>query len=323
MEKDKISKATEKVLGNEPQRIERIEEGLINETLEVELNGEEYIVQFSGEVDDSSSIKNNLNFYELFNDTVPVPEVVTEKVQEVEGHGYTIVEKILGETAEKNINPEKTRKAGETLSMIHSKASFPDEGWIQLGEADKTSENMLECLEIKSFDKESLRRRKLDNMYDEKIPLLRENDFGELADEIENFLRKNEKMFPGDFTAVPVHMDFSPDNILYRNGEITGVIDFDYMYAGLDIRDLVKSANSFWMHDPGADWNVREKFYEGYRENRELEDDFRTREAYFRIETLARLVASTIELDEMTEDEIEFYRKELEKELRRSKEIIE
>ena len=322
MEREKAKKASKKVFGSKPESTERIEEGLINETFEVEVDGEAYVVQFSGDLDDSSSIKNNLKFYELFKKTVPVPEVVTEEVQEVKGHDYTIVEKVPGNTAEKNINPEKTRKAGEKLSIIHNKTSFQNEGWMNLREEDKTPEELLEGLKIVGFDKGSLRRRKLDNMYDKKIPILREHSFGELADRIENFLKQYEELFPEDFTAVPVHMDFSPDNILYRKGEITGVIDFDYMYAGLDVRDLVKSANSFWMHEPGAEWNVREKFYEGYRENRELDDEFRTREAYFRIETLARLVASTIELDEMTEDEIEFYRKELEKELQRSKEII-
>ena len=310
--KEKIRKATRKVLKQEPEKVEEIEEGLMHETYSVRVDGEKYIIQFSGREDDC--LKHNLKCYELFQDTVPVPDTVTKEVQEVNGQNFTTVEKIQGESAEKNVNPERTRNAGKTLAKIHSKTSFPHEGWIELRKEDQTPEELLEGLQLHSFKKNSLKRRKMDNIYDEKISVLKENGF-DVADGVEEFLRTNEGLFPENFTAVPCHLDFSPDNVIYRGEKVSGVIDFDYMYAGLDVRDLVKSANSFWMHDPAADWSVRKEFYRGYQEVRELPENFEELEAFFRIETLARLVASVIDLDEMNEDEKEFYRQELKEEL--------
>jgi Ser/Thr protein kinase RdoA (MazF antagonist) len=318
--KEKIRKAVKQSFGEVPEDVEEIEEGLIHETFSFTVDGEEYILQFSGSED--SSLQHNLKCYELFQDTVPVPEAITEEVQEFDESKYVIVEKIEGESAENHINPQKVRKAGKVLAKIHGKTSFEQEGWMDLKVEDKTPGELLEGLEIHDFQKGSLKRRKLDNMYDKKIPILRENSF-KTADEVEKFLKENEDLFPEDFTAVPAHLDFSPDNVIYTGNSVSGVIDFDYMYAGLDVRDLVKSANSFWMHDPDADWNVREKFYEGYREIRNLPEEFETLEAFFRIETLARLIASVIELDEMTEEEKEFYRDELKKELQRNREILD
>jgi Ser/Thr protein kinase RdoA (MazF antagonist) len=135
-----------------------------------------------------------------------------------------------------------------------------------------------------------------------------------VAEDVEEFLKSNEDIFPENFTATVSHRDFSPDNIIYQGGELNGVIDFDFMIAGLDVRDLVKAANSFWMHDPDS-WNVRDHFYKGYKEERMLPQNFEEYEKFFRIETLARLVASTIELGEMTEDEKEFYKQKLKEEI--------
>ncbi len=323
MNQEKTRKAVRRTVGERPEEVEEIEEGLIHETYSVKVDDRELIVQFSGDEDDSSSLEHNLRCYELFQDTVPVPDPVTEQVEKLDGKKFMIVEKLPGETAESDITREKTTEAGKALAKIHDQASFPHEGWMDLKKEDSTPRELLEGLELHRFEKGSLRRRKLDNMYSKKIPTLRENGFGDAAEEVEKFLKENEGLFPKDFTAVPVHIDFSPDNVLFREEELTGVIDFDYMYAGLDVRDLAKSANSFWMHDPGADWDVREKFYEGYREIRELPEGFEELEAFFRIETLARLVASVIELDEMDEEEMEFYRGELEEELENSRDKLQ
>lgn len=322
METEKTREAVRRTVGERPEEVEEIDEGLIHETYSVKVDGRELIVQFSGDEEDSSSLEHNIRCYELFQDTVPVPEPLTEQVETLEGKKFIVVENLPGETAESDITPEKTLEAGKALAKIHDKASFPHEGWMDLKQEDSTPEELLEGLELHRFEKGSLRRRKLDNMYSKKIPTLRENGF-EVAEEVEGFLRENESLFPKEFTAVPVHIDFSPDNVLFQEEKLTGVIDFDYMYAGLDVRDLAKSANSFWMHNPDADWNIRQKFYKGYRKIRELPENFEELEAFFRIETLARLIASVIELDEMTEEEIEFYQGELKEELEKSKKKLE
>lgn len=316
MEKyDKVSQAVNQVFGIEHDSVDEIEEGLISETFEVSVKDEDYIVQFS----DKKHLETCLIGYEMFDSIIPVPDIVTENVKELEGENFVIVEKIAGGSAETDINPERVKEAGKALAKIQNLTEFPHEGNIK---ADKELDESVspEDFSVERFEEESLKRRKLDDMYDDKIPILTENGF-EVADNIEEFLKSNESVFPTGFTATISHRDFSPDNIIYQGEEISGIIDFDFMIAGLDVRDLVKAANSFWIHDPDS-WDVRETLYEAYEEERKLPENFEELEAFFRIETMARLIASTIDLGEMTEDEKEFYRERLVEEFENAKEIL-
>jgi Ser/Thr protein kinase RdoA (MazF antagonist) len=301
----KVEKAVEKVLGQEPDEVDELSEGLKHETFSVKLGDQEYIVQFSGEdLDQHNPLEQCINFYRLLKDTVPVPEIVTEKIQKIEGEKFIIVENVKGESLEQNIDQEKTRKAGEELANIHSFTEFDKTGWIEF--EDKG-------LKVHQFKEGNLKQYKLDEL-EAKLEIFREEGLTELADEIEEYIKNNQDIYPEKFTPVICHDDFSPDNTIYKNGEITGIIDFDYAYSGLPARDLVKAANCYWMHDPGREW-PREKFYEGYSEERPLPANFEEKEEFFRIETLVYLISGMIELGELNQDEINFYKGKLEKNL--------
>lgn len=290
--------------------MEKVEEGLKHDTYSFKLPGGEYVIQFSGDsYENHSSLRHCLKSYELFTETVPVPRAVTEEVQETDGREYIIVEKVPGKSGEKDVTPERVRNAARALAKIHGLTSFEHEGWIQFNDG-KTPEEILEGLEIFRFRDRTLKRKKLGEM-EEKLETFREEGLEELAEKAEEYIEENGELFPENFTATPVHTDFTPDNIIYQEENVAAVLDFDYLYSGLPVRDLVKSANGFWMHDPGADWNVRKKFYEAYSEVRELPENFGELEAFFRVETLVRLIAGMIELDELDEEETEFYRKEI------------
>lgn len=71
----------------------------------------------------------------------------------------------------------------------------------------------------------------------------------------------------------------------------------------------------FWLHDPASDWDIRGTFYEAYRKEREVANNFDEIEKYFRIETLAWLVAGLIVEGEVTKEQKEFYKEKLQKEL--------
>lgn len=133
----------------------------------------------------------------------------------------------------------------------------------------------------------------------------------ELVEKSEKFREEYGKQLPEDIEPVFCPNDFSTDNIMVENGEITGVIDFDIAYAGHIQRDLVKSANAFWMIDPGPDTEIRENFYKGYRQEKELDESFQVKEPIYRVETLTQLAASLIEMDHFDEEEKEFYREQL------------
>jgi len=240
-------------------------------------------------------------------------------VHVVEGERFIIVEKIPGLSGEQNISPEKTRKAGKDLAKIHNYTEFEKEGWINF-DGGKDLENKLENIRVEAFEDQSLKQKKL-TVLEEKIERLDYEGLEELAEKVKAFVETHGEMFPEDFDAVLVHNDFTPDNVIYRDETISGIIDFDYAYSGLDVRNLVKSANGFWMHDPNS-WDVREEFYEGYREERDLPENFRELEAFFRVETLVHLISGMIKLDELSKDEKDFYTEKIFEELERSEEIL-
>lgn len=297
----KAEKAVKQVFDTEAQEISEISEGLKHETYQATVDGKDYIIQFSSDkYDDHASLKHCLNMYELLSDTVKVPHAVTKQVQEINGQKYTIVEKLDGQSGEKNISPEKTRKAGKELAKIHNYTTLEKEGWIEFTEKG---------LEVVEFEEGSLKQHYLTEL-EEKLEILREEGLEELADKVQKFIEERKEVWPEEFDAVICHDDFTPDNTIYLDGEVNGIIDMDYAFSGLDTRNIVKAANSFWMHDPGKEW-PREKFYEGYEEVRPLPDNFQEMEELFRVETLIQLVASLIDMGVLTEDQIEFYEEKL------------
>lgn len=299
--KDKIKEVVKKHLGSKPSSIEKTEEGLVHETYSFTAGGEDYIIQFAGDDHEHhDSLDHCLKMYELLANTVPVPEAVTGEVQEIDGEKYIIVEKIEGKTAEQDINPEKVRTAGKYLAKIHDFTELEKPGWIVFENG----------LEVEEFEDGGLKQYKLRKI-GEKLETLRDAGFEELADRLEEFFEENEAVFPEEFTPVICHDDYTPDNVLYSGDKLTGVIDFDFAYAGHAERNLVKAANSFWMHDPGADWDIRETFYNGYREERPVSEDFDRLEPFYRVETLVQLIAGLIGIGELSEEEIEFYKGEI------------
>ena len=315
------TEATKKVFGENPQEMQRVEQGLIHETYTVKLEDQEFILQFSGKDEkDHSPLAQCLKMYELLETTVPVPKAVTREVEEIDGKKFVIVEKIPGKSGEQNISPEKTREAGKELAKIHEFTDFEKEGWMKFNGGENPQE-ILEKLEIEGFREETSKRKTLSEL-EEKIEIFRGKGLTGVAEKTEEFVETHGEIFPENFGPVLVHDDFTPDNVLFREDTVSGIIDFDYAYSGLDVRNIVKSANSFWMHDPGADRDIRQNFYDGYSKERPLPQGFERLERFFRVETLVQLIGSMIELDELSEDELDFYREQILGELEASNKAL-
>jgi hypothetical protein len=54
----KTGEAVKKTFGKTPEKIQKVEEGLIHETFTAKVDGEEYIFQFSGKDDENHSVLN-------------------------------------------------------------------------------------------------------------------------------------------------------------------------------------------------------------------------------------------------------------------------
>lgn len=68
----------------------------------------------------------------------------------------------------------------------------------------------------------------------------------------------------------PIHVDVKPQNVLFRNGELKGVLDFDNAYIGSYLLDLSKSMVWFGFENGLFNFPSAAMIYEGYASVRPL-----------------------------------------------------
>ena len=297
---DEIRSIVEQELGETPVEVARVAEGLQHETYEIRCGSGEYVLQFTAEVDESQrdSLARGLGLYRALADSdIPVPGVVTPKLRTFGERAYSLVEQLPGDSGECDVSPERARDAGRYLARIHAVRCFDEPGWIRFEDRQPV---------VHEFEEGGLAQWVRQNGR-ETVRALRRAELETVAREVERVLDRVGASVPDTFQPVLCHDDFSPDNVLFRGGEVTGVLDFDRAFAGYALRDLVKAANCFWMHDPASDWNPRTELYAGYRDVAGLGSDFERAEPRHRVETLAGTVAGMLRLGELSEYEIEFY----------------
>ena len=295
-----IASITESELGEIPVSVARVDQGLLHETYEIRCDSGEYVLQFSSDADENQTdaLRRGLNCYvALQRSEIPVPGVVTTDIAEFDGRAYSLVEKLTGETGERDISPERARNAGRYLAAIHDAKRFDTAGWIRF-EDQRPS--------VREFEEGGLQQWILRTVK-EASRTLRDGGLGTAGNEVEHVFDQFGGNLPNAFQPVLCHNDYSPDNVLFRDGEVAGILDFDRAHASHSHRDLAKAANAFWMHDPCSDWDVRASLYEGYRSVTELDDTFERNEPLYRAETLAGTVAGLLAMDELSEYEREFY----------------
>jgi Ser/Thr protein kinase RdoA (MazF antagonist) len=293
-----VGAIVERELGRRPTWVDRLGEGLRHETYAVGCSGAEYVVQFATEADGrEDALTRGVGWYVALSDSaVPVPGVVTEGVRTHDGRGYVLVEKLPGETAKLDVSPERVRNAGRILARIHRSWSFETAGWIHFeGEEPR----------VTAFEAGS-RGRRLERAVGCHARTLCDAGLEAAGDAVDE-LFEAVGGFPEAFDPVLCHGDFSPDNVVFEGDEVVGVLDFDRSRAGHRQRDLAHAANAFWMHDPGADWEIRETLYEGYREAADPGGGFVANEPLYRVETLSGAIAGMVEATGLSADEREFY----------------
>lgn len=293
-----IENIARKELGGPPSDVERPQEGF-HETYRLSYNDEGYIVQLVGDRDNQNdSLARGLSCYWLLADSrVPVPTPVTETVRELNGHRYTIVEQLPGATGEQDISSQRVRAAGQTLALIHGWETFDQPGTLSFDDGDPVVEPFCHgdwC-------------DRIERVMELRMSILRDAGLRDATDAAAEKIDSFFSIIPTTFKPVLCHGDFSPDNILFSNDNIVGVLDFDRAYVGHDLWDLTVSATAFWMHSPGGPWTVRDDFYEAYRTERSVTEIFERVEPLYRIATLVRGVAGLIDSRGLSEYEREFY----------------
>lgn len=296
---DRFEVIARRELGERPASVTRLDDGFRHDTFALACPSGEYVLQLSRDSDDSAdALERGLGCYvALRESTVPVPPVVTETVQEYDGRRYTLVERLPGESAELAVSPSKTRTAARCLAEIHDTWRFDAAGWLQFPDGSPS---------VSAFEAGSVRAR-VRRETEEHARVVRDAGLVSAADALGAFLDDGGADVPAATQPVLCHNDYSPDNVLFRDGDVTGVLDFDRAQAGDRHRDVASSATAFWLHDPGADWDPRDAFYDGYRDAAALGPDFDADEPQYRVESLAGAVAGLAKHRGLSEGERTFY----------------
>lgn len=303
------TKIGRKELGPELVEIELIEDGLTHQTYLLEAEESEYVLQISDKKDyQEKALERKVQAFALAEDTqLPVPHLVT-RVETFEDRKYYIAEKLPSESLRESFDSGLVSEIGRKLAEIHRMQNFEKTGYLM------PTEN---SFKVSPFDEGSWKDWIL-NQVSEDTEQLEENGMGKIANQIGRFFDSYGEKLPRDFQPVLCHNDYSPDNILAENGEITGILDFDYVYSGHNQRDLVKSANSFWIEG----YNIRKELYNAYQEKENLEK-FEKNEPLYRLETLTQIIASLFELKaELSNEEKDRYTEMLEETLQYAEEIL-
>ena len=299
MKLSKINEIAERELEEQPESVEEIVGGLMNKTLRLKYGEESYILQVNDKTE-AHEMENNLNCFKFFKDSrLPVPVTVTDEVKEYDSSHYIIVEDLKADSLNEDISPENSRASARYLAYIHDYKSFEKAGWWDWEDGKP---------EIIGFPDGSLKGRIRDNLED-NLEFFREEDIDWLVEVAERFLNDYMDLVPTEFEPVFVHHDYNPGNILVENSEVVGILDFDYAHASHGQRDLVKAANNFWLRG-GVE---RQDIYDGYREVQELDESFEENEPVYRLETLIDVLKAMLELDNMTVEEAQEYRDNIEK----------
>ena len=76
-----------------------------------------------------------------------------------------------------------------------------------------------------------------------------------LADELHNELEALEAAWPHGLPSGVIHADLFPDNVFFRDRELSGLIDFYFACTDAFAYDLAVCINA-WCFEPGGDFNV-------------------------------------------------------------------
>jgi homoserine kinase type II len=235
----------------EVNRIEEISEGILNTNYFIEGDKGKFIFRIlEGERDYTEEVK-ELEFLEYLNSNgFPCPIAI----KNISGENYTFIDGkmasvftfIEGEKVH-SINENNLKEIGQKLGRMH---------------------NLLKDRDIK-------RNRKIDMQYFYDI-ISKADLKGILKDDYDFIMKYYERASKVDYSNLPfgiIHNDIFPDNVFMKDGEISGIIDFNDCLRGPLILDLA-IVISFWIRNRGISEEVENQmtkiFLDAYESERKI-----------------------------------------------------
>ena len=215
---------------------------------------------------------------------VPVPDFLhVDSSKKIIPHNYQIMECLPGErlrTVIEKFPHEKDKlyfELGKTLGKIHS-VKLDKFGWIH-------SEQ--EHMPAKSDSwKEVFMLMCIDELLEISQP-----KFLELAPYIKDYIDFNQHLLDIDVAPQLLHNDFFIDNILMHNSgnkwEISGIIDFEWAFAGHNEFEIAKVISQMLLDYPSHEYKPEAKgFFRGYRKYSRISRDFEKRRPLYTLHHL-------------------------------------
>ncbi|MGB3715286.1 MAG: aminoglycoside phosphotransferase family protein [Candidatus Promineifilaceae bacterium] len=236
---------------------------VVNEDLMIRLNARD--PQFA-------KMRNEAIAYQFLSGTaVPVPEVIClDESRETAPYDYLITTRLPGTNifgSRHQLGDQQIRKlaweAGRYLAEVHE---ITFEAYGKLSEVESNPFPTWPAYfndYVKRYLEPARRERMLSN---------------ETLSQLERILEQDSSALSQVDHSVLVHSDYHYENILQVDGRITGIIDFEWAYAGDPASDFVPSTNREEVL-PGSE----EYFLEGYQSQRSLTEGFDERIAIYRL----------------------------------------
>lgn len=207
---------------------------------------------------------------------VPVPSVRTlEPVGVAITHPYTIVEYVTGDELSsieqfksfpRSRKKSVIREMGRTLATLHQQTEFETYGSVSV-QSD---------LALTVDDGTSNWRDYYRSAYEEYTTTAEGSPVTDLAERSYEFFERASAAIQPETDPVLLHADFTPDNLITKEGSIRAVLDWDIAKTGCSAKELwdVEENVVRIFQTPEVRRDLRDALYEGYGEVRPMSETF-------------------------------------------------
>lgn len=269
-------------------QIEKFEFGHSRSVFQVSINSDDDLVLYvETNLDDSSEnrfrkekkllgLVNKLTsiptqeiiYSDLTKDQIPYLFYIAKRIE-----GYNPISKFKYLPTEQKIH--LLESLGRYLAELHSKLVFNCAGEFVVD----NEKLILDCQDWEDW---------LSDYAYKWIGKLKKSRFSDLRYKAEKFFKEYLHLVEEDHFCC-LHYDISPDNLLIKNGEIQGVIDWEKAISGPPEWDLGNTREAMiyrWFESDEISTNLENKFFAAYRSSRRLKQGWKMKVLYY--ETLQR-----------------------------------
>ena len=238
----------------EVQSFEGINEGIQNTNYKIKIDSKDFILTIYeniNRIDDLDFFLSLMNYLSSKGIKCPIPIVNSKSnyVGEIKSKPAALLTFLDGKST-LNIKKDHTFEVGKVLAEMHlNTKDFP------LEKINDLSVDGWEKLLIKNKNKIDKFEKNLYKKIEDKIIIIR-------------------KKWPKDLPSGVIHADLFPDNVLFRDGKVSGLIDFYFSCNDYFVYDLCICINA-WCFNYKNEFQIDlfQNLLKGYQSIRKLEEE--------------------------------------------------